>query len=527
MSIQQEIEKRKTFAIISHPDAGKTTITEKLLLYGGAINMAGTVKAKKSKKHATSDWMELEKQRGISVTSSVMAFSHNGIDLNLIDTPGHQDFSEDTYRTLTAVDSALMLIDAANGVETQTLKLFKVCRSRKTPIMTFINKMDRPGKDPFELLEELENVLGIKTFPVNWPIGSGDQFQGLYDRFEKCVTFYEKNADRSKKLDGKKLGFDDPELESLIGSEALEKLKEDVELLEIAGDGFDEKAYKEGDLAPVFFGSALNSFGIETLLNNFTKYAPQPLARTTEERVVEPSEPKFTAFIFKIQANMDPAHRDRVAFLRICSGTFERGMKAHHVRLGRQMRLARPTQFLAQDRSLVEKAYPGDIVGIHDPGVFKIGDSLSQGESIHFIGLPVFAPEHFYLVELKDALKSKQLKKALDQLSEEGAVQVFRPINSNAQYLGVVGVLQIDVVKYRIQSEYGVEVAMKALPYRAARWLSSKDEKALDSFKRTQSQSICLDLHKNPALLLDHEWRLKLFQERNPEIEFHATAKIV
>lgn len=527
MTLEKELEKRKTFAIISHPDAGKTTITEKLLLYGGAINMAGTVKAKKSKKHATSDWMELEKQRGISVTSSVMAFSHNGYDLNLIDTPGHQDFSEDTYRTLTAVDSALMLIDAANGVETQTLKLFKVCRGRKTPIMTFINKMDRPGKDPFELLEELENVLGIKTYPVNWPIGSGDLFKGLFDRFTKEVTLYDAHSDRSQKLDGKKMSLEDPELKEVIGEEAYKSLLEDVELLDVAGDDFEKQDYLEGDLAPVFFGSALNSFGIETLLNNFTEYAPKPLARLTEERTVEPNESKFSAFIFKIQANMDPAHRDRVAFLRVCSGIFERGMKAFHVRLGRQMRLARPTQFMAQDRSLVEKAYPGDIVGIHDPGVFKIGDSLSLGESLHFIGLPVFAPEHFYVVVLKDALKSKQLKKALDQLSEEGAVQVFRPVNSNEQYLGVVGVLQIDVVKYRIQSEYGVEVTMGGLPYRAARWLACDDEKKLEQFVRTNSQAICLDAHKNPTLLLDHEWRLKLYEERNEEIEFLATAKIV
>lgn len=527
MKIEHELKKRKTFAIISHPDAGKTTITEKLLLYGGAINMAGTVKAKKSKKHATSDWMELEKQRGISVTSSVMAFSYHNFDLNLIDTPGHQDFSEDTYRTLTAVDSALMLIDAANGVETQTLKLFKVCRGRQTPIMTFINKMDRPGKDPFSLLEELETVLGIKTFPVNWPIGNGDTFVGLYDRFKGEILLYDKNSDRSQKLSLKELKLDDPSLTEFIDKELLDQFKEEIELLEIAGDVFDEEAYLKGELAPVFFGSALNSFGVEPLLDNFTRYAPHPLARETDERVVEPSEKKFSAFIFKIQANMDPAHRDRVAFMRICSGTFERGMKAHHVRLNRQMRLGRPTQFMAQDRSLVDTAYPGDIVGIHDPGVFKIGDSLSMGEALHFSGLPVFAPEHFYLVVLKDPLKSKQLKKGLDQLSEEGAVQVFRPINSNDQYLGVVGVLQIDVVKYRIQEEYGVNVTMKALPYKAARWLTSPNQKALDQFMQSQGHNICFDLHKNPTLLLDHEWRLKFHQERNPDLEFHATAKIV
>ena len=365
-----------------------------------------------------------------------------------------------------------MLIDAANGVEAQTLKLFKVCRGRNTPIMTFINKMDRPGKDPFELLEELDSVLGIKTCPINWPIGSGDEFVGVYDRFTKQITLYDKKSDRSKKLEVQTLTVEDEKLKDFLSAEMREKLEEDIELLDVAGDAFDKQAYLDGDLAPVFFGSALNSFGIEPFLDSFIQYAPSPLPRETEERIVEPTEDKFTAFVFKIQANMDPAHRDRVAFLRICSGIFERGMKAYHVRLGRQMRLARPTQFMAQDRSLVEKAYPGDIVGIHDPGLFKIGDSLSEGETLHFSGLPVFAPEHFYVVVLKDALKSKQLKKALDQLSEEGAVQVFRPVNSNEQYLGVVGVLQIDVVTFRIQSEYNVEVVMRPLPYKAARWLA-------------------------------------------------------
>lgn len=526
-TIEKELDKRKTFAIISHPDAGKTTITEKLLLYGGAINMAGTVKAKRSKKHATSDWMKLEKERGISVTSSVMTFSYKGFDLNLIDTPGHEDFSEDTYRTLTAVDSALMLIDAGNGVEKQTKKLFKVCSKRNTPIMTFINKMDRPGKDPFSLLEEIETVLGIKTYPMNWPIGIGDTFVGVFNRLKNEILLYNKKSDRSKKLDLKELSLDDPTLAEELGSELHEQLKEEVELLEIAGDSFDKEAYLNGELAPVFFGSALSSFGVETFLDSFIKIAPKPLARETEERVVEPQENKFSAFIFKIQANMDPSHRDRVAFMRICSGKFERGMKAYHVRMGRQMRLGRPTQFMAQDRSLVDEAFPGDIVGIHDPGIFKIGDSLSLGESLHFSGLPVFAPEHFYLVALKDPLKSKQLKKALDQLSEEGAVQVFRPINSNDQYLGVVGILQIDVVKYRIQAEYNVNVEMKPLPYKAARWITAKDKKDLENFLATQSQNICRDCHENPALLLDHEWRLKYHQERNPKLEFHDTAKVV
>ena len=375
--------------------------------------MAGTVKAKKSKKHATSDWMKLEKERGISVTSSVMAFNYKDFDLNLIDTPGHEDFSEDTYRTLTAVDSALMLIDAGNGVEKQTKKLFKVCSKRNTPIMTFINKMDRPGKDPFSLLEEIETVLGIKTYPVNWPIGIGDTFVGVFNRINNEILLYDQKSDRSKKLDLKELKLDDPELAKAIGEELHEQLKEEIELLEIAGDEFDQEAYLEGKLAPVFFGSALNSFGVEPLLDSFVKMAPKPLARQAEERIVEANENKFTGFIFKIQANMDPAHRDRVAFMRVCSGKFERGMKAFHVRMGRQMRLGRPTQFMAQDRSLVDEAFPGDIVGIHDPGVFKIGDSISMGEKLTSLVSRFLLQNIFSLLLSKIHLSQNNLRKLL------------------------------------------------------------------------------------------------------------------
>lgn len=525
MNYAKEIGKRRTFAIISHPDAGKTTMTEKLLLYGGAIQMAGSVKAKRSRKFATSDWMELEKQRGISVTSSVMKFPYMNQEINLIDTPGHQDFSEDTYRTLTAVDSALMLLDCAGGVEEQTRKLFEVCALRKTPVMCFINKMDRDGKDPFDLLEEIEQVLGLATFPVTWPVGQGDLFRGVYHRFRHQLILYESGADRSRIVPLKGMDLNHPELEKEIGEEAASELRSGLELLEGAGDEFDKERYLKGELAPVFFGSALKNFGVDTLLESIVTIAPPPLAREAAQRYVAPSEEKFSAFIFKIQANMDPAHRDRVAFMRICSGRFERGMKAYHVRQKKNMRLGRPTQFMAQDRSLVDEAFAGDIVGIHDPGVFRIGDSLTEGEALNYTGIPVFAPEHFVRVILKDPMKSRQLNKALDQLSEEGAVQVFRPSGSNDQYLGVVGILQTDVASYRIRAEYNVEVDMAPLPYTAARWISADKPEDLKAFMNEQSRNICMDSHQNPTLLLDHEWRIRYHQERHPGIRFLSTSE--
>jgi len=527
VSLQREINKRRTFAIISHPDAGKTTMTEKLLLYGGAIKMAGSVKAKRAKKFATSDWMELEKQRGISITSSVMNFPYAGCEMNLIDTPGHQDFSEDTYRTLTAVDSALMMIDAANGVEDQTKKLFEVCRMRKTPVMAFINKMDREGRSPFELLEEIEQVLGIGVVPITWPIGMGYNFQGVYHRLDRKLVIYEKDAERSKPIPLKNTNLTLEELQKVLDQEAAETLMAEIDLLDGAGDSLDHSRYLKGELAPVFFGSALNNFGIEPLLQALVEIAPAPLAREAIERAVQPHEDKFSSFIFKIQANMDPAHRDRVAFMRICSGKFERGMKAHIVRLGKDQRLGRPTQFMSQDRSLVDEAYAGDIVGIHDPGIFKIGDTLTEGEKLHYTGVPVFAPEHFCRVVLKDPMKSKQLNKALDQLSEEGAVQVFRPVVSNEQILGVVGILQFDVVQYRIMHEYGVQVIFQPLLYRAARWLASDDPKALADFVRAQGQVICKDQHGDHAILLEDTWRLKFLEERFPKISYRSTAENV
>jgi peptide chain release factor 3 len=525
MSLQKQILKRRTFAIISHPDAGKTTLTEKLLLYGGAIQLAGTVKAKRSKKFATSDWMEIEKQRGISVTSSVMNFPYAGHEINLIDTPGHQDFSEDTYRTLTAVDSALMLIDAANGVETQTKKLFEVCAMRKTPVIAFVNKMDREGRDPFSLMDEIEKTLGIQCFPVTWPIGMGPSFRGVYHRLSHQLLIFEKDADRARPVALKGMSVDSPEVVAELGEEQAAALREEIDLLTGAGETFDREAYLDGKLAPLFFGSAVNNFGVQTLLEALIDIAPAPRQREAMQRKVDPLEPKFTAFIFKIQANMDPSHRDRVAFMRICSGRFERGMKAFHVRLGREMRLGRPTQFMAQDRSLVDEAFAGDIVGIHDPGVFKIGDGLTEGEALSFSGIPVFAPEHFARVVLADPLKSKQLYKALDQLSEEGAVQVFRPLHGNDQYLGVVGALQFEVVTYRVLAEYGVKIKLAPLSYGVARWISSDKKDLLAAFIQINGQNICFDQHQNPALLVDEPWRMRLFEERNPDIRFVATSE--
>ncbi len=521
----KEVQRRRTFAIISHPDAGKTTTTEKLLLYGGAIQMAGTVKAKRGKKFATSDWMELEKQRGISVTSSVMKFSYLDCEINLIDTPGHQDFSEDTYRTLTAVDSAVMLIDAANGVESQTKKLFEVCAMRKTPVIAFVNKMDREGREPFDLIDEIEKTLGIQCFAATWPIGMGDRFRGVYDRFKKTLLVFEKGADRARPVALKGLGVDDPTLVDELGAEMTEQLRAEIDMLEGAGETFDKEKYLSGDLCPVYFGSAMNNFGIQTLLEALIDLAPPPTSRPSMSRSVTATEPKFSGFIFKIQANMDPSHRDRIAFLRIVSGKFERGMKAWHVRAKREFRLARPTQFMAQDRSLVDEAYAGDIVGIHDPGIFKIGDTLSEGESLIYTGIPVFSPENFVRVQLKDPLKSKQLNKALDQLSEEGAVQVLRPVMSNDLWLGVVGILQFDVVKYRVEHEYGVRVDFHNLNYTVARWVKCDDPKMLEQFRQEQSNSLCMDQREDLVLLVEQIWRLKMLSERYPKINFATTSE--
>ena len=517
--LEQAISKRRTFAIISHPDAGKTTITERLLLMGGAIKMAGAVKAKKSKLYATSDWMEIEKQRGISVTSSVLKFSYQGKEVNLIDTPGHQDFSEDTYRTLTAVDSTLMLLDAAQGVEAQTKKLFHVCHMQKTPVIAFVNKMDRDGRDPWDLLEEMEQVLGLETFPMVWPLGSGEGFQGLYHRLTETLQLFATNSHHHAPYQSHQFK------ELLCQRDDLEELCEHLELLEVAGRSWNREAYLRGELAPVFFGSAIKELGVRCMLDFLVDTAPAPKARQARERVVMPEEEKFSAFIFKIQANMDPAHRDRVGFMRICSGVFERDMKIHVVRLGRKLRLARPTEFMAQDRSLIERAYPGDIVGVHDPGVLCIGDTLTTGETLHFQGIPVFAPEHFALVQLQDPLKSKQLRKGLSQLSEEGAVQVFHDEKGQKLYLGVVGTLQFDVVMYRLSGEYGVNASLQKMPYTVARWVDCEDHKLLKEFLTAYHDQTFYDTHQQPVVLADQPWRIDLWQERHPLLKFRSISE--
>ncbi len=463
----QEIKRRRTFAIISHPDAGKTTLTEKFLLYGGAIALAGTVKGKKNSRHAVSDWMEIEKQRGISVTSSVMQFEYEGYCINILDTPGHQDFSEDTYRTLMAADSAVMVIDASKGVENQTRKLFKVCVMRHIPIFTFINKMDRDAKNPFDLVEEIEEELGIKTCPVNWPISSGKDFRGVYDRQSRHILAF--TANQSGKLEAEKTEVDleDESLKDLIGEENYNTLKDDVELLDGAGDELNLEEVQKGRLSPVFFGSALTNFGVEPFLEAFLQMTTPPLARQTTEGEVDPFDPDFSGFVFKIQANMNKAHRDRVAFVRICSGRFEKGMEVYHVQGNKKMKLTQPQQMMAQDREIVEEAYAGDILGLFDPGIFSIGDTLcAPGKKIRFQGIPTFAPEHFALISQKDTLKRKQFVKGINQIAQEGAIQIFQEPDSGMEevIVGVVGVLQFEVLEYRLKNEYGVEVRREGLP---------------------------------------------------------------
>lgn len=524
--LESAVQRRRTFAIIAHPDAGKTTLTEKLLLYGGAIQLAGTVKAKRGKKFATSDWLEIEKQRGISVTSSVLSFSYRDVEINLIDTPGHQDFSEDTYRTLTAVDCALMLIDAKNGVEAQTIKLFEVCRLRGLPVIAVINKMDREGQSPFDLMDNIEKVLGIATAPITWPIGQGSDFRGVYDRTRRELLLFDPDAlDRSRPVPLRELTLDSPEICEILGASRAETLREDLAMLDGASEPFDRDRFLRGLQAPMFFASALNNFGIESLLEALRSLAPSPQPRPTATRTIDPLEAPFTGFVFKIQANMDPQHRDRVAFLRICSGHFERGMKAFHVRSAKTLRLGRPTQFMAHDRSLVDEAYAGDIIGIHDPGVFRIGDTLTEGESLSFSGIPVFAPEHFARVVLRDPLKAKQLNKALDQLSEEGAVQVFRPTpESPEKIVGVVGALQFDVVKFRVDAEYGVHADFAPMNLSTARWLEGRDPLALQTLLEKERSQVYYDHRRAPVLLLDHDWRVKVFTERYPGVVFHSTS---
>ncbi len=516
MSIKPQIEKRRTFAIISHPDAGKTTLTEKLLLYGGAINLAGSVKGKRTAKHAVSDWMEIEKQRGISVTSSVMQFKYNNYCINILDTPGHQDFSEDTYRTLMAADSAVMVIDGSKGVEKQTIKLFKVCVMRNIPIITFINKMDRDSKNPFDLLEEIENVLGINTCPVNWPIGSGKEFKGVYDRDSKSVLTYTANNGQ-KEVEEKVVALDSPELTDTVGKYMIDDLLADIELLEGAGDELDLELVRKGKLTPVFFGSALNNFGVEPFLEKFLEYTTPPLPRETDDGIVVPDSDYMSAFVFKIQANMNKMHRDRIAFMRICSGKFEKDMEVTHVQGERKIKLSQPQQMMASDREMIEEAYAGDIIGIFDPGIFSIGDTVcTPGHKIRFKGIPTFAPEHFALVRQKDTMKRKQFIKGTSQIAQEGAIQIFQELDAGMEevIVGVVGTLQFDVLKHRLLNEYNVEIIITSLPYQFIRWIGNEDvdPKSLDLASDTKRIQ---DLKGNHLLLFTSEWSINWALEHN------------
>ncbi len=525
MTEDTEVVKRRTFAIISHPDAGKTTLTEKLLLFGGAIQLAGTVKGRKAARHATSDWMELEKQRGISVTSSVMQFPYKSRIVNLLDTPGHEDFSEDTYRTLTAVDSALMVIDAAKGVEGRTIKLMEVCRMRDTPILTFVNKLDRESRDPIELMDEIEEVLGMPCAPVTWPIGSGKRFKGVFDLRNDTIHLF--SAQHGGKVQSGEVieGLDSPRIDEILGDQAVE-LREEIELVAGASHSLDLEAYLKGELTPVFFGSAINNFGVKELLDAFVEYAPPPRARQTRERLVEPDENRFSGFVFKIQANMDPAHRDRIAFLRVCSGTYGKGMKMKHVRLGKTVQVSNAITFQADERKQVEEAWPGDIIGLHNHGTIQIGDAFTEGEDLKYEGIPYFAPEMFRRVVLKDPLKSKQLLKGVTQLAEEGATQVFRPLRNNDLILGAVGALQFDVAVHRLKGEYGVDAIVEPVGVASARWVSCDDPKAMQRLHDKAFENLAEDGDGQLVYLAPTRVNLSLAEERFPDVRFLATREL-
>lgn len=522
----QEIDRRRTFAIISHPDAGKTTLTEKFLLYGGAIREAGSVKSRKSQKHAVSDWMEIEKQRGISVTSSVLQFEYDNHCVNILDTPGHQDFSEDTYRTLMAADSAVMVVDCAKGIEAQTLKLFKVCKMRNIPIFTFVNKMDRQGKEPFELIEEIESVLGIRACPINWPIGSGKNFKGVYNRREAQIELFSDGNHGQNKLTSFTGGLEDPKCRDLLGETLHDQLLEEIELLDVAGDGYDLDKILNGELTPVFYGSALTNFGVEPFLKAFLEISKGPQARMSDQGLIDPSSDNFTGFVFKIQANMDKNHRDRIAFLRICSGTFNKGMAVNHVRSNKKIKLAQPQQFLAQDRIIVEDAFPGDIIGLHDPGIFNIGDTLCEdGSKIKYEDIPSFAPEHFAKVTIKNSLKRKQFLKGITQLSDEGSIQVFKRHNIGIEELivGVVGVLQFEVLEYRLNNEYNVDVLIERQAYRHVRWIHL-DNFTPNTFSVPMDSQLVVDKNDKPVILFKNDWSIKHAEERNKGVILKDTS---
>ncbi len=514
-NIKQEIEKRRTFAIISHPDAGKTTLTEKFLLYGGAINLAGSVKGKATARHAVSDWMEIEKQRGISVTSSVLQFNYDNYCINILDTPGHQDFSEDTYRTLMAADSAVMVIDGSKGVEAQTRKLFKVCAMRHIPIFTFINKMDRDAMDMFELLDDIEKELGIATCPINWPIGSGKSFKGVYDREKQQVHVFSDTEKGTKEGEDKVLNMD--EAAEYIGEDLKNQLFDEIELLDGASAEFDQEQVDKGLLSPVFFGSALTNFGVEIFLKNFLKMTSSPLPRKADVGMIDPMEEDFSAFVFKIQANMNKAHRDRIAFMRICSGKFDAGMEVFHVQTGKKQRLSQPQQMMAQDRKIVDEAYAGDIIGVFDPGIFSIGDTICMpGKKFCYEGIPTFAPEHFARVRQIDTMKRKQFVKGIEQIAQEGAIQIFQEFNTGMEEIivGVVGVLQFDVLKFRLENEYNVDIRLEPLPYEHIRWIEN-DDIDVSKITGTSDMKKIKDMKGNPLLLFVNSWSVGMTLDRN------------
>ena len=527
MNTNEEIRRRRTFAIISHPDAGKTTLTEKFLLYGGQINTAGSVKGKATARHAVSDWLEIEKERGISVTSSVLQFEYDDYCINILDTPGHQDFSEDTYRTLMAADSAVMVIDASKGVEAQTKKLFKVVSMRDIPVFTFINKMDRDAKDTFELLDDIESNLGIACCPVSVPIGSGKGFRGIYDRNTKKVEIFSDTQKGTKEGTELDLDIDDPELSKYVDEDEKEELKNQLELLDGAGAEFDQEAVSAGKLSPVFFGSALLNFGVETFLHYFLKMTTPPLARKSDAGIIEPTSPDFSGFIFKIQANMNKAHRDRIAFLRIVSGKFESGMSVYHVQGGKDVRLTQPQAMMAEERKIVEEAFAGDIIGLFDPGIYSIGDTLTNAKDhFKFEGIPTFAPEHFARVRQVDTMKRKQFIKGINQIAQEGAIQIFQEYNTGMEEIivGVVGVLQFDVLKYRLEHEYNVDIILENLPYEYIRWVEN-EEIDMDALSGTSDMKKVKDLKDRPLLLWANEWSIRMTEERNPGLKLSEFAQ--
>ena len=525
MPLIEEIAKRRTFGIISHPDAGKTTLTEKLLLFGGAIQTAGAVKHNKIRKAATSDFMEIEKQRGISVATSVMAFDYDNYKVNILDTPGHKDFAEDTYRTLTAVDSVILVIDCVKGVEEQTRKLMEVCRMRNTPVIVFINKMDREGRDPYDLLEEIDKELSIHTRPLSWPIGIGSEFKGVYNLFNKTLQLF--SGDKSKVAENI-IAIDDlkdPLLEKYVGEDYANKLREDAELIEGVYENFDLNLYREAYLAPVFFGSAINNFGVKELLDTFVKIAPPPQARVVDERVIKPEEVPFTGFVFKIHANLDPNHRDRIAFCRICSGKFERNKFYYHTRLDKKLRFSSPVNFMANDKSIVDEAWPGDVIGLYDTGNFKIGDTLTEGEKLQFKGIPSFSPEIFKELVNKDPMKTKQLEKGIRQLTDEGVAQLFIQTLGNRKIVGTVGELQFEVIQFRLAGEYGASCEFQPKDYYKACWFTSDNKEQLDKFFVVKPNNIAFDKENRPVYLSESAWMLQKAQETYPDIKFHFTSE--